>query len=197
MARKRATSPEKIVSAAIHCFAKKGYNDTKTADIAREAKVSEGTLYNHFKDKLALFIAVVERINSVIEEEFNLESSEEDVIERYNRDLSSLEDFFRENVHYLEILVRDLRHREASRICAQFMDRLEERKRTDILALARQCGFEPNEQEVEALSVCFNGGIERLLTRWCVGGAKGEFQTSPTNFVKGFISILQRAGRKS
>ena len=197
MARKRETSPEEIVQAAIRCFAKKGYHATKTADIAKEAGVSEGTLYNYFKDKSALFVAVIEHINSAIDEEFFFDIDEDNVIEHYIKDVSSIDKFLERNKDYVEIVSRDLRQRDVSGICVDFFDRHESRKKKDLLLLAKACGFEPTEEEIQALTACFNGGIERIITRWCIGGTKGQLEPSPATFINGFISILKRAGRGS
>lgn len=51
-----------IVDAAIACFLRQGYHQTGMRDIAREAGVSIGNLYNHFKGKEALlaFIGALE-----------------------------------------------------------------------------------------------------------------------------------------
>ena len=51
---------EQIISAARRVFARKGYQGTKTEDIAVELGVGKGTLYRYFKDKRDLFLAVDE-----------------------------------------------------------------------------------------------------------------------------------------
>lgn len=57
-----AKTREQIVEVSLHRFATLGFAATRTADIARDARVSEGALFHHFKDKAALFKAVVERL---------------------------------------------------------------------------------------------------------------------------------------
>lgn len=51
-----------IVHAAVTCFLERGYHQTGVRDIARQAGVSLGNLYNHFKGKEAVlaFIAEIE-----------------------------------------------------------------------------------------------------------------------------------------
>jgi AcrR family transcriptional regulator len=49
---------EQIITAARKVFARKGYQGTKTEDIADELGVGKGTLYRYFKDKRDLFMAV-------------------------------------------------------------------------------------------------------------------------------------------
>jgi AcrR family transcriptional regulator len=50
-----------IVSAAHDIFSEHGFDGARMADIARSAKVAEGTIYLYFKNKHALLQAVVER----------------------------------------------------------------------------------------------------------------------------------------
>src|ERR1017187_6228654 len=48
---KEHTKLPAVMRAALHLFVKKGIDGTTIKDIAREAKVAEGTLYRHFKSK--------------------------------------------------------------------------------------------------------------------------------------------------
>ncbi|MCK6454985.1 MAG: TetR/AcrR family transcriptional regulator [Phycisphaerae bacterium] len=50
-----------LLEAAVHCFAVHGYRGTTTAQLAREAGVSEPVLYRHFPSKQALFLALLEQ----------------------------------------------------------------------------------------------------------------------------------------
>lgn len=52
--RKRAA----ILAVASRLFAEKGYADTPTSEIAREAGVAEGTLYHHFGSKDGIFLTI-------------------------------------------------------------------------------------------------------------------------------------------
>ena len=49
-----------IAAAAARCFAQVGYQAAGTAQIAAEAGVSEGTIFNHFPTKQALLVAALE-----------------------------------------------------------------------------------------------------------------------------------------
>jgi len=49
-----------ILEASLRIFAKKGYNGSTTAEIARAAGVAEGTIFRHFATKKDLLIAVLE-----------------------------------------------------------------------------------------------------------------------------------------
>jgi TetR/AcrR family fatty acid metabolism transcriptional regulator len=54
---------EQIVEAATRVFAEKGFRRATTREVAREAGVSEGTIYNYFEGKDALLMAILERLN--------------------------------------------------------------------------------------------------------------------------------------
>ncbi|HSH02948.1 MAG TPA: TetR/AcrR family transcriptional regulator [Anaerolineae bacterium] len=59
-ARRIAARKEQILAAASSVFGKKGYQRATTREIAAEADVGEGTIYNYFESKQGLLQAVVE-----------------------------------------------------------------------------------------------------------------------------------------
>ncbi|MCA9510376.1 MAG: TetR/AcrR family transcriptional regulator [Myxococcales bacterium] len=63
-ARRRPTADERreeIVSAAIRCFAERGFHGTTTRRIAEAVGITEAALYRYFASKDALYDAIVER----------------------------------------------------------------------------------------------------------------------------------------
>lgn len=50
---------EKILAAALELFCNKGYYNTTTNEIAKEAGISIGSLYSYFKDKDTIFIEIL------------------------------------------------------------------------------------------------------------------------------------------
>jgi AcrR family transcriptional regulator len=57
--RRKDARPEEIVSAALEEFVERGFAATRVEDVARRAGVTKGTVYLYFKNKDALFKAVV------------------------------------------------------------------------------------------------------------------------------------------
>jgi len=55
---------ERILESATRLFARKGYYGASIAQLAAMAGLTKGALYHHFKDKEALFAAVVARVRS-------------------------------------------------------------------------------------------------------------------------------------
>jgi AcrR family transcriptional regulator len=53
-----------LIATARRLFAERGYSDVSTEEIVREAGMTRGALYHHFKDKQDLFRAVAEAVES-------------------------------------------------------------------------------------------------------------------------------------
>ncbi|MBS1594347.1 MAG: TetR/AcrR family transcriptional regulator [Bacteroidetes bacterium] len=54
----RDRSRKKIISASLELFANKGYGSTSIESIARKAGVSKGLIYNYYKDKKSILLAI-------------------------------------------------------------------------------------------------------------------------------------------
>ncbi|MDR3595892.1 TetR/AcrR family transcriptional regulator [Clostridium sp.] len=54
---------DRILDAAYKLFNEKGYYNTTTADISKEANVATGSVYAYFEDKKEIYIRVIERFN--------------------------------------------------------------------------------------------------------------------------------------
>lgn len=66
---KSADKHSKIIHAATKVFAKKGFFNARISDIAKEAKVADGTIYLYFNNKLDILISVFEEeIGTLIEQ---------------------------------------------------------------------------------------------------------------------------------
>lgn len=74
---KTADKHSKIIRAATKVFAKKGFFNARISDIAKEAKVADGTIYLYFNNKYDMLLSVfeekigklVEQINGQLEKE--------------------------------------------------------------------------------------------------------------------------------
>jgi len=54
-----AQRQEQILKAALAVFARKGFGEAKVADVAQEAGIAVGTIYNYYKDKHDLLLSLV------------------------------------------------------------------------------------------------------------------------------------------
>ena len=57
---------QKIIDAALKIFNEKGYFNTNTAEIAKEAELATGSLYAYFKDKKDIFLEVADLYENTI-----------------------------------------------------------------------------------------------------------------------------------
>ena len=62
---------QRIVTAAEHLFLKNGYVDTRIEDIAAEAEVSVGTIYNYFQNKTDMLLRIVAQGDEAIARELS------------------------------------------------------------------------------------------------------------------------------
>src|SRR5437762_10461382 len=58
-----AARRNQILEAATKVFAEKGFHPTTIKDIAREAGIADGTIYNYFENKTALMLGILDRMN--------------------------------------------------------------------------------------------------------------------------------------
>jgi TetR/AcrR family fatty acid metabolism transcriptional regulator len=68
----------KIIRAATKVFAKKGFFNARISDIAKEAKVADGTIYLYFNNKVDILLSVFEQeIGKLIDQVIQLLEKEE------------------------------------------------------------------------------------------------------------------------
>lgn len=54
---------DQILDAATHVFAEKGFHRATIKDIARQAGIADGTIYNYFNNKPDLLLGILDRLN--------------------------------------------------------------------------------------------------------------------------------------
>src|SRR4051795_10762129 len=77
LARRKARTVSAILDAAERHFLERGYESAKVDDIAHDADVAVGSLYNHFGGKEALYRALVERALDLFEAYMDDEPSDD------------------------------------------------------------------------------------------------------------------------
>src|ERR1700716_2567192 len=66
VARVSSAKPNAIVLAALELFARYGYRKTSIDDIAQAAQVAKRTVYLHFENKAAVFLAILEYLGDQV-----------------------------------------------------------------------------------------------------------------------------------
>lgn len=66
--RGRVETREQLLDAAMELFARKGYRGTSVRDLAAGAGVTTGGFYSNFRSKSDIYIAILDRITTTIEQ---------------------------------------------------------------------------------------------------------------------------------
>jgi TetR/AcrR family fatty acid metabolism transcriptional regulator len=100
----------RIIDAATKVFAKKGFFKAKVSEIAKEAKVADGTIYLYFENKDAILIALFEeQMKRVLENMREDISKEKDVIKKIQKFALSHLKLIEQNKDMAEIIQVELR----------------------------------------------------------------------------------------
>jgi TetR/AcrR family fatty acid metabolism transcriptional regulator len=57
---------QRILDAGLAVFSRKGYRDSVVDEIAAESETSKGGVYFHFPNKQSIFLALLERMGSLL-----------------------------------------------------------------------------------------------------------------------------------
>jgi len=102
------TTRDRILDAASRIVAKRGVAAATTKRIAAEARLSEGSLYNHFKDKPELLIALVmERLPSIRQVFIELQKADVAFPERIIAALAAMIAFYRQAQPFIAGMLSD------------------------------------------------------------------------------------------
>ena len=114
-----------IIESAINVFSRLGFNKARMDDIAKETKLSKGTLYLYFKSKDDLIIAIIHRLFDVeFEKMLNVTYTEGTISER----IMQMTDDLMKNAQSLlllrpviyEVYAASFRHKNIRDVMKQF-----------------------------------------------------------------------------
>ena len=93
----RAVYRQAILEAAIRIFGRLGFSAAKIADIAAEAGVATGTLYNYFSSKEDIFLSILDAGRERLGAELELRATIEDPLTRMRELVRTMFEFLEEN----------------------------------------------------------------------------------------------------
>lgn len=120
-AKQPTEKQQRVVEAAVKLFAEKGYANTSTAEIAREAEVSEGTIFKHYKTKDRLLLSVVlpfirDLFPQIAEEVLTETYSEEKTFEQFMRAvIRNRIEFLTENKEIFQVFIKEIIYKDELR----------------------------------------------------------------------------------
>lgn len=111
---------KQILDAAIKVFSEKGFQGSRTSEIAKEANVAEGTIFNYYKCKKDLLIGLLVQIIVkfvkpivILSSEKNIDNNKENVEEAMNKLLLDRLYLVKENYQLIKtILIESIYHPE-------------------------------------------------------------------------------------
>lgn len=108
--RKNNEKYYRIIEAATKVFAEKGFYQSKISEIAREAKVADGTIYIYFENKDDILISLFEeQMKAVIDNMVGQISGIDDPAKRLERFASTHLDLIENNKDMAEIIQVEVR----------------------------------------------------------------------------------------
>lgn len=164
-----------IVDAAMRVFGTTGFHDAKIADIAAEAGVATGTLYNYFSSKEEIFQSILEDGRLALIEELERLVQVEDPVERLRELMRGLFGFLDQH-GALFILHMQLGTAPMDLKASNANDEAFRKQLMQIVeAAVREAGARLRcDVPPEALAWAFGGVMHGAVLRWLDGGCKSS-----------------------
>jgi len=110
MRKKDSAKYQRIIDSATKIFAKKGFYKAKVAEIAKEARVADGTIYLYFENKEDILISLFENQMKLVLDNMKSElSKEKDSVKKIKRFAFTHLEFIEQNKNMAEIIQVELR----------------------------------------------------------------------------------------
>ncbi len=184
---------ERIMECAKAEFLKKGFQAAQLKDIVAEAKVTTGAVYRHFKDKEALFYALIEDVYTytleflgtavVMDTEGVTKSIEADSFESSYAQTMIYVDYMYEHLEEFQLLLKCSKGSRVENFIEEITDRYA-MQNTEFVRLAYEAGCakcKPSDMEIHILT---HGYITALCE--CIS------HDVPYDDAKGYIKNITR-----
>ncbi len=163
-----------ILNAALRTFVKRGYPDTKVSEIASEAGVAEGTLYNYFTSKEELLLALFdEKWGAIIGDIKKKIARLDDPNKKLKAVFAMVVRMFRKDRHLAEIFLVDIRQSSiflsnytVKRI-VEFIGLIEE-----ILEEGKRKGIYRKDLDSGVAKMVIFGAAQGILLSWVLNDSK-------------------------
>jgi AcrR family transcriptional regulator len=186
----RAVYRQAIVEAAMRIFGKTGFHETKITDIATEAGVATGTLYNYFSSKEEIFQSILDDGRVRLSEALVVQVSIEDPIARLREVLRMMFEFLEEHgalfTIYVQLGANPLDFKRAD-------DHGDEQFRQQFLGLLAGSIAEAGDRlrtdfPPETLAWVFGGLMHGAITQWIFGGCQPGLRTQTDTIMELFLN---------
>lgn len=178
-AQNKSNKRKAIFRAAIENFARNGFYETKMSEIAKEAKVADGTIYLYYKNKDELFIKVFEEM---IDDKLNAIKAvvdlESNALTKLHKFFSLHIELFTDSPSYTKFFVQEIRQSPdfytrypEFKPIKNYLQYLEE-----LIQEAIQQGL-VRPLNVHLVARMIYGSIDFLLTEWALNNDNFSLET--------------------
>jgi TetR/AcrR family fatty acid metabolism transcriptional regulator len=184
----------KIIVSATKVFAKKGFFNARISDIAKEAKVADGTIYLYFNNKFDILISVleeeigkiIEQIRKAIEKETDREKMLTIFIEKH---LSAMKN----NKNLAEVIHIELR--QSDRLVKEYRNNTF-RQYINLISEIIQRGQESNIYRKDIIpaiaKLAFFGALDEVSRIWTTPGKNNySLEETTEQIISLFLSGLR------
>ena len=183
----------RIIKAATKVFAKKGFYQAKVSEIAKEAKVADGTIYLYFENKDDILISLFEDQMKLVLENMKSEiTNEPDAVKKIQKFALNHLKLIEQNKDMAEIIQVELRQ------SSKFMKEYANEKFAEYLNLISEIIREGQAQGVFKESIlpgiakrAFFGALDEMSRFWVLSSRKKyDIETAAKQISDYFLSGL-------
>ena len=183
----------RIINAATKIFAKKGFFQAKVSEIAKEAKVADGTIYLYFENKDSILISLFEeQMKRVLDDMREEISKETDAVKKIEKFALNHLKLIEQNKDVAEIIQVELRQ------SSKFMKEYKNEKFAEYLNLIGDIIQEGQEQGIFRREVipgiakrAFFGALDEMSRFWVLSSRKKyDIETAAKQISEYFLSGL-------
>jgi TetR/AcrR family fatty acid metabolism transcriptional regulator len=186
----------RIMDAAIHVFAERGFHTATVAEIARAAGVADGTIYLYFKGKDDLLLRVFdEKMTQLLAEAREGLSREPSAPQKLHRFIQLHLQLVERNPELAQVLIVELRQ------SAQFLkaaDRAKLAAYVDLIAEVVKSGQEKGEFaegiSPAAVKRAIFGALDELALGWLMSGKRTSLKKTAADVADWLVRGLLPAG---
>ncbi len=117
---KQLAKMAQILTAAISCFAQKGFHQTSTAEICKAAGMSPGNLFHYFPSKMAIIEAIAQEDGQLLEAIFTQQGHHQQPLEAIVQTVLAMMAYVNSSTEYaqisMEIAAEAVRNQEVRQV---------------------------------------------------------------------------------
>lgn len=191
------TKRQSILSAAARVFAKQGFHPTTIRDVATEAGVADGTIYNYFDNKTALLFGILNQMRAAAIAETDLEalasSSLHDVLVMFFR--QPLMAFRNDDFALFRVVLSEVMVNDALRVQYQ-RDIMEPTLTLALVTLRDHAAVTIDTTRLELMVRALAGMLTGLMVQFVMGDdvLTGAWDTLPERLADMFVVLLDGNG---